>query len=108
MVSEHESGYMCGFSVYTGENSTKLVGLNATLDLCCTVTTKTVMGLLESTKMLDQHRIIFFDNNFLSAELCEELLYRDSYACGMARPHHKGSTESSNRKENKIEERGSS
>ena len=32
MVSEHESGYMCDFSVYTRKNSTELVGLNATLD----------------------------------------------------------------------------
>ena len=90
MVSEHESGYMCGFSVYKGKNSTELVGLNATLDPPCTVTNKTVMGLLESTKMLDQHRTIFFDNYFSSAELCEELLYRDSYACGTVCPHRKG------------------
>ena len=90
MVSEHESGYMCGFSVYTGKNSTELVGLNATLDLRCTVTTKTVTGLLQSTNMLDQHRTIFFDNYFTSPELCEELLYQDSYACGMVRPHRKG------------------
>ena len=53
MVSEHESGYMCGFSVYTGKNSTELVGLNTTLDPWCTVTKKTVMGLLQSTIMFD-------------------------------------------------------
>ena len=74
MVSEHESRYMCGFSVYTGKSSIELMGLNTTLDPCCTVTNKTVMGLLESTKMLDQHRTIFVDNYFSSAELCEELL----------------------------------
>ena len=90
MVSEHESGYMCGFSVYTGKNSTELVGLNATLDLWCTVTTKTVMVLLQSTNMLDQHRTIFFDNYLSSPELCEKLLYRDSYACGTVHPHCKG------------------
>ena len=66
------------------------MGLNATLDLHCTVTTKTVMSLLESTEMLDQHRTIFFDNYFSSAELCEELLYHDSYACGTVRSHCKG------------------
>ena len=54
------------------------------------MTTKTVMGLLQSTNMLDQHRTIFFDNYFTSPELCEELLYRDLYACGMVRPHCKG------------------
>ena len=90
MVSEYESGYMCGFSVYTGKNSTELVGLNATLDPWCTVTMKTVMGLLQSTNILDQHRTRFFENYFSSPELCKELLYRDLYACGMVRPHRKG------------------
>ena len=83
MVSEHES-------VYTGTNSAELVGLNATLDLRCTVTMKMVMGLLESTKMLDQHRTLFFDNYFSSAKLCEELLYHESYACCTVHPHCKG------------------
>ena len=54
------------------------------------MTMKTVMGLLQSTNMLDQHRTIFFDNYFTSLELCDELLYRDSYACGTVRPHYKG------------------
>ena len=91
MVLEHESGYMCGFSVYTGKkfNWTRGVKRN-TGSTQWTVTTKTVMGLFQSTNMLDQHRTIFFDNYFSSPELCEELLYRDSYACGMVCPHCKG------------------
>ena len=62
-----------------GKTQLNIVGLNATLDPYCTVTMKTVMGLLESTKMLDQHRTIFFDNYFSSPKLCEELLCHDSY-----------------------------
>ena len=58
------SGYICGFSVYTGKSSNELIAQNATLDPDCTTTTKTVMGLLHKTKLLDNHRIAFFDNYF--------------------------------------------
>ena len=64
MVLEHQTGYMCGFSVYTGKSSTELISQNATLDPDCTVTTKTVMGLLHRTQLLDNHRTVFFDNYF--------------------------------------------
>ena len=41
MVSEHESGYICGFSVYTGKTANELVAENATLDTHCSIMTKT-------------------------------------------------------------------
>ena len=66
MVSEQTSGYICGFSVYTGQSANELVSANVTLDKECSITTKTVMGLLERTKLLDNHRIVFFDNYFRS------------------------------------------
>ena len=47
MVSEQESGYICGFSIYTGKSSNELVSADATLDKDCSITTKTVMGLLQ-------------------------------------------------------------
>ena len=52
MVSEHESGYICGFSVYTGETANELVAENATLDTHCSITTKTVMGLVQRNKTI--------------------------------------------------------
>ena len=64
MVSEHLTGYMCGFSVYTGKSANELDPQNATLDPDCTITTKTVMGLLHKTRLLDNHRTVFFDNYF--------------------------------------------
>ena len=64
MVSEQESGYICGFSIYTGKSSNKLVSADATLDKDCSITTKTVMGLLQRTRLLDNHRTVFFDNYF--------------------------------------------
>ena len=82
MVSEHLSGYISGFSMYTGKTANKLIAEKATLDPYCSVTTKTVMGLLQKTKLLDNHRTVFFDNYFNSCELLEEMLYRDTYGAG--------------------------
>ena len=64
MVSEQSTGYICGFSVYTGKAANELVAADATLDKSCSITTKTVMGLLHKTKLLDNHRTVFFDNYF--------------------------------------------
>ena len=90
MVSEHQSGYLCGFSVYTWKGSNELLSQNSTLDPDCTITTKTVMGLLEKTKLLDKHRTFFFDNYFNSPEALDELRYRDCYGCGTICGHCKG------------------
>ena len=40
---EHKTGYMAGFSVYTGQVANELVTENAMLSEECTMTTKTVM-----------------------------------------------------------------
>ena len=64
MVSEHASGYIRGFPVYTGKTANQLVAENATLDTHCSIMTKTVMGLLQRTRLLDNHRTVFFDNYF--------------------------------------------
>ena len=82
MVSEHVSGYISGFSVYTRKTANELAVEKATLDPYCSVTTKTVMGLLQKTKLLDNHHRVFFDNYFNSCELLEEMLYRDTYGTG--------------------------
>ena len=58
MVSEHLSGYISGFSVYTGKTANELVTEKASLDPYCS--TKTVMGLLQKTKLLDYHRTVVF------------------------------------------------
>ena len=52
MVSEHESGYICGFSVYTGKKANELVAENATLDTHCSITMKTVMGSTPKNKTI--------------------------------------------------------
>ena len=45
----------------------------------CTGTTKTVMGLLQKTNLLDKHCTVYFDNWFSSQELLDELRYCDTY-----------------------------
>ena len=49
MVSEHKTGYMAGFSVYIGQVANELVSKNTVSSEECTMTTKTVMGLLQRT-----------------------------------------------------------
>ena len=49
MVSEHKTGYIAGFPVYTGQVANELVAENAVASKECTTTTKTVMGLLQRT-----------------------------------------------------------
>ena len=53
MVLEHKTGYMAGFSVYTGQVANELVSENVVSSEECTTTTKTVMDLLQRTWLLD-------------------------------------------------------
>ena len=89
MASEKYMGYILSFSVYTGSESNELVKRNATLDLSCSITTKTVMGLLEAGNLLDVHRYVWFDNWFNLVECLEELLARDTYRVGTFRTNQK-------------------
>ena len=73
MVSEHEMGYICRFSVYTGRASNELLREKCTIDPDCTITTRTVMAILQRNNLLDDHRTVFFDNWFTSCELLAEL-----------------------------------
>ena len=56
MASEKQTGYMPTFSVYTSSECNELVQHNAVLDPSSSITTKTVMGLLESGNLLNMHR----------------------------------------------------
>ena len=75
MVSEPDTGYICGFSMYTGRASNELLVHKSTVNSDCTVTTKTFMGLLQKCNLLDSHRTLYFDNWFNSPELLHELRY---------------------------------
>ena len=60
------------------------------MDPTCSVTTKTVMGLLEAGNLLDMHRLVWFDNWFNSVEHLLEMLAHDTYGAGTVRAGHKG------------------
>ena len=45
--------------MYTGKTANELVAKKATLDLYCSITTKTVMGFLQKTKLLYNHLTVF-------------------------------------------------
>ena len=80
---------MLTFSVYIGSECNEFVQHSAVLDPSSSITTKTVMGLLESRNLLDMHRQIWFDNWFNSVELLLEMLSRDTYGAGTVRTNRK-------------------
>ena len=85
MVSEHKTGYIAGFSVYTGKVANELVAENAVSSNECTTTTKTVMGLLHRTRLLDNYRSVYFDNWFNSPQLLDEMYERKTLGAGTTR-----------------------
>ena len=89
MVSEQETGYISAFSVCTGSECNELVQRNATMDPSCSITAKTIMGLLDSGNLLDMHRHVWFDNWFNSVKLLLEMLARDTYGAGTVRTNRK-------------------
>ena len=81
---------MLAFSINTGSECNEHVQRNATMNPSCSITTKTVMGLLDSRNLLDMHRHVLFDNWFNSVELLLEMLARDMYGVGTVRTNRKG------------------
>lgn len=83
-------GYICGFSIYSGAvdpfSCDKTANCRDTVE---SKTTKIVMGLLETTKLLDQGHHVYMDNYYSSPELFEELYLRDTYACGTVRKNRR-------------------
>ena len=102
MVSEHKTGYMAGFSVYTGKTSNELVAENAVSSDECTTTTKTVIGLLQRTRLLDNYRSVYFDNWFNSPQLLEEMFKRKTLGAGTTRINCRGLPKQWFRKREKL------
>ena len=49
-----------------------------------------MLGLLESTNLLDKGHHVYMDNYYSSPELFSELYFRQTYACGTVRQNRKG------------------
>ena len=79
-------GYFLGFDIYTAHPPTSVVQQSWPLDPNCTTMTKLFLGLLEKFQLLDKGHHIYMDNYYTSPELFEELYFRQTYACGTARP----------------------
>ena len=75
-VSKANSGYIVRFHVYTGKNNACISNASNPLDEECSKTTKIVLGLLESTNLLDKGHHVYMDNYYSSPELFSELYYR--------------------------------
>ena len=90
MVSEHKTGYMAGFSVYTRQVANELVTENAVSSEECIMTTKTVMGLLQRARLLDNYRSVYFDNWFNSPQLLDEMYNRKTLGAGTVRQNRQG------------------
>lgn len=87
-ICEATSGYIVGFSVYTGKDSCIDEGV-CLFDECST-TTKVVMTLSNRCNLLDKGYRLFFDNYYTSPELLEELLHRDTLSVGTVRTNRRG------------------
>ena len=93
-VSDAKTGYVVAFEVYCGKNSTRIVRDADVLDPECTVTTKTVMGLLKKGNLLGKGHHVYMDNYYSSPELFWELHFKETYACGTCRSNRKNMPES--------------
>ena len=81
---------MCGFSVYTGKVANELLAENAVSTDECTTTTKTVMGLLQRTRLLDSYRCVYFDNWFDSCQLLDQMYERRTLGAGTVQLNCRG------------------
>ncbi|XP_021340946.1 piggyBac transposable element-derived protein 4-like [Mizuhopecten yessoensis] len=84
-VCEAKSGYMVGFHIYDGKSGCCDFSDAVDLDDDCTITTKTVVGLLARHGLLSKGYKVFLDNYYNSPELT-----RDTYICGTLRGNRKG------------------
>ena len=89
-VCEAETGYVLGFEVYTGQNSSVVAKKACPVDPSCTKTTKLVLGLLEHLDLLNSGFHIYMDNYYLTVELAEELLLKNTHCAGTTRRNRKG------------------
>ena len=78
-VSKANSSYIVRFHVYTGKNTACISNASNPLDQECSKNTRIVLGLLESTNLLDKGHHVYMDNYYSSLELFSELYYRQGW-----------------------------
>ena len=78
-VCEAETGYVSGFEVYTGKQTSKSVKEAKVFDPKCNKTTRLVVGLMDSLNFLDKGHHLYMDNFYNNLDLCKELFARNCY-----------------------------
>ena len=104
-ICESDSGYNCGFEVYTGKDNIKQIrkrwntpansGLRfGPVDLISTQSedgvVSLVMQMMHKYNLLDTGHVLYTDNYYTSVELARELIYRSTMLCGTVRDARKG------------------
>ena len=84
-MCEAATGYVSGFEVYTGKNSSTAVKEAIVFDPKVSNTTKLVVGLMQKLNFLDKGHHLYMDNYYKSLELSRELFSRDCYLAGTIR-----------------------
>lgn len=83
-VCEAESGWVCGFDIYTGTTECANYA-EAVSDSPMTQTTRIVVGLLAYCGLLDNGHTVYMDSYYSSPELYDLLELHGTYACGTLR-----------------------
>ena len=60
-VCDAKNGFICGFDIYCGKGMTECAVDAPVTDNTCTVTTKTVIGLLDSMQLLNKHHFVYLE-----------------------------------------------
>ena len=89
MVSEAQTGYVCGFEVYTGKVDKKEEGDDDDEYKDVNKTSSVVMKLMDSINLLDVGHHVYFDNYCNSPELLTLLEARRTLGCGTVRKDRK-------------------
>ena len=90
-MADASNGFVCGFDVYCGKDQISCANNATVIDAHdCTKTTRTVVGLLDSIKLLDKGHFVYFDNFYNSYQLNLELLGRYTFSAGTLRKNRKG------------------
>ena len=101
-VSDARTGYVVGFDIYTGKNSTESTKIAKTLDPDCTQTTKTVVGLMQKCNVVRKDHHVYLDNYYCSLELFFRITFFRNICLWYCERGKKECTKSSNK--SKIEE----
>ena len=89
-VCEAETGYVSGFEVYTGKDTSQCIREAQVFDPKCCKTTKLVVGLMQKLKFPDKGHHLYMDNYYNNLDLSRELFARNVYMAGTVWKNRKG------------------